>query len=51
MKICPNMKNGICYSYFNKGEKCDGLNPPMDCPYVVLESSGINDGSYFENEK
>ena len=30
---CVMWKDGRCNSMYGKGIKCDGYNPPKDCPY------------------
>lgn len=32
-KKCLLFKYGKCNSSYNKGEMCDGLNAPDNCPY------------------
>ena len=32
--LCIFLKDDRCNSQYNKGLKCDGINPPKKCPYL-----------------
>lgn len=36
---CLFLKDGKCNSDYNKGNVCDGLTSPKDCPYKIKKEN------------
>ena len=42
-KTCIMEIEGTCHSDYNYGTKCDGINPPENCPYKLnLKKQRVN---------